>query len=214
MQVIGITGGVGSGKSALLSGLCQRYGARIRVIHADDVANEVKAPGGMCYNEIVSLLGEDVLDREAEAPVRDAEGRPLYPVDRNKMARMIFSDKALLARVNAILHPAVCGTVRRAIEEERKNGRLRALFIEAALLIEAGYEEIVDEMWVVTAPEDIRIRRLKEARGYSEEKIRDIFSSQLTQEQFLAHADRVIDNGGTQEAAIEQMIAYLGPDEE
>ena len=208
MLIIGVTGGVGCGKSAILAEL--KNDCICSVIHTDEVANTVKEPGGICYNEIVDLLGEDVLD---------AEGR----IDRKKMAEKIFADEALLKRVNAVLHPAVRRYVLDMIEAEKGRGILDILFIEAALLIESGYvsvhagdaalknaQVIVDEMWYVYAPEDVRRNRLKENRAYGDEKIDSIIKRQLTEEQFRAGSDFEIDNSGTLAEAVAQARKRIG----
>ena len=202
MLIIGVTGGVGCGKSAILAEL--ESDCICSIIHTDEVANAVKEPGGICYNEIVDLLGKDVLD--------DA-GR----IDRKKMAEKIFTDEALRKQVNAVLHPAVRRYVLDVIEAEKGRGVLDILFIEAALLIESGYvsarageaalknaQVIVDEMWYVYAPEDVRRKRLKENRAYSDEKTDSIIKRQLTEEQFRAGSDFEIDNGGTLAEAVAQ----------
>ncbi|MBR0171413.1 MAG: dephospho-CoA kinase [Lachnospiraceae bacterium] len=202
MLIIGVTGGVGCGKSAILAEL--KNDCICSVIHTDEVANAVKEPGGICYNEIVALLGEDVLGEDRR-------------IDRKKMAEKIFTDEALLKRVNAVLHPAVRSYVLDVIEAERGRGVLDILFIEAALLLENGYASekrreaieaagirpihengiTVDEMWYVYAPEDVRRKRLKENRAYGDEKIDSIMKRQLTEEQFRAGSDFEIDNSGT-----------------
>ena len=141
MKVIGITGGIGAGKSELLSYISAHY--RCRIILSDQVANEVKEKGTACYDAIVELLGKSVLEPDGE-------------ISRNRMAARIFADKALLTKVNAILHPAVNTFIMDTIEEEREKKEMDYLFIEAALLIESGYEHVVDQMWYIYAPDEIR----------------------------------------------------------
>ena len=179
MKVIGITGGIGAGKSELLSYISAHY--RCRIILSDQVANEVKEKGTACYDAIVELLGKSVLEPDGE-------------ISRNRMAARIFADKALLTKVNAILHPAVNTFIMDTIEEEREKKEMDYLFIEAALLIESGYEHVVDQMWYIYAPDEIRRKRLKESRGYPDEKITKILEKQLSEEAFRAHCDVVIDN--------------------
>lgn len=196
MKIIGITGGVGSGKSAVLNYIREHY--NVRIIFTDEVANRMKEPGGLCYNDIVSLLGTDI---------QKADGT----IDKKKMAARIFADKELLKKVNDILHPAVEAYVRSEIEKERAKNEIDFLFIEAALLIEVGYrDKFLDEMWYVYAPPDIRRQRLKESRGYLDDKIDDIFDDQLTDEVFREKCDRVIDNSGTPESAFRQADEILG----
>ena len=179
MKVIGITGGIGAGKSELLSYISAHY--RCRIILSDQVANEVKEKGTACYDAIVELLGKSVLEPDGE-------------ISRNRMAARIFADKALLTKVNAILHPAVNTFIMDTIEEEREKKEMDYLFIEAALLIESGYEHVVDQMWYIYAPDEIRRKLLKESRGYPDEKITKILEKQLSEEAFRAHCDVVIDN--------------------
>ena len=201
MRVIGVTGGVGSGKSALLAEIEKRYGNRGLVLRADDIANEVKEPGGLCYNKIVSVLGTDILEEDGT-------------INRRRMAERIFRDDALLQEVNAILHPAVRQAVKDKIaalreqESEAADGATpEILFIEAALLIEDHYKaDILDELWLVHAPREIRRERLKENRGYPDEKIDAIFAAQQTDEGFLAHADRVIDNSGSFAEGVQNLL--------
>ncbi len=195
MKVIGVTGGVGAGKSTVLNYI--EKVCRCRIIFSDNVANDIKLKGMPCYEPIVELLSKDVLGEDGE-------------IDKTKMAKMIFSDKNLLEKVNDILHPAVNRFIHEQIELERNRNELDYLFIEAALLIENGYGEIVDEMWYIYADEDVRRQRLKASRGYTDEKISDIFKGQLSDEKFREHADFVIDNSGDEESMHHQIDLKLG----
>ena len=113
------------------------------------------------------------------------------------MAARIFSDEGLLKQVNDILHPAVREYLLERLERARQEGKTELFFVEAALLIECGYGALTDEMWYVYADEETRRKRLREYRGYSEERIDGIMSSQLSEEQFRESCDFVIDNSGT-----------------
>ena len=141
MKLIGITGGVGAGKTEVL-GLLKEL-CRCRVLPADEVGNEVKLPGQPCYERLVELLGRQVLA---------ADGA----IDKKKMAGMIFSDPSLLDRVNNIIHPEVKRYILEQVASERKKGEADYFFLEAALLIECGYEAILDELWYVHADESVR----------------------------------------------------------
>lgn len=198
MKVIGITGGVGAGKSAVLDHLAETYNCR--VIKADLVAHQLEEPGGACYEPLVALLGDEILD---------AEGK----IDRQKMAARIFADSGLLRQVNDIVHPAVKTYLLSEIERERKNGKRDFLFIEAALLIEEGYAGVVDELWYIRADVSVRRQRLKESRGYPDEKIDAILQSQLTEEDFLKHCGVVIENNGALFSVYEQIEKELGDDQ-
>lgn len=179
MRIIGITGGVGAGKSAILSYIEMNYKAR--VILADQVANDLKMPGGSCYDPLVALLGKEVLLEDKT-------------IDKAKMAQIIFHDAEKLAKVNALIHPAVKKYIVEQIESEREKGEISYLFIEAALLIEEHYDEIVDELWYIYADTDTRRKRLRENRAYSDDRIDAIMAGQLTEDKFRGKCQFVIDN--------------------
>ena len=195
MKVIGITGGVGAGKSKILAYLNEHVNCRI--IIADKVAHDLEKQGGVCYGHIVALLGKEIVAEDGE-------------IDKSKMSARIFADKELLARINEIVHPAVKEYIINEIAKERKVGRFDYLFIEAALLIEDGYSNIVDEMWYIYADEKIRRGRLKASRGYSDEKIDSIMREQLSEEEFHMNCSTVIDNSKTLESAYGQIDRKLG----
>lgn len=195
MRVIGITGGVGSGKSALLQYLVHNYSCRI--ILADEAAHKVKEPGQPCYEKLVALLSPDILS---------ADGT----IHKGLMAARIFESEELLKRVNEIIHPAVKKIILDEIEKERRKGEIAFLFLEAALLIEDGYLNIVDEMWYIYAKENVRRKRLKESRNYSDEKIDAIMKSQLTEKEFRKYCTFVVDNSSSLEAACRQIDRKLG----
>ena len=194
-NIVGITGGVGAGKSAILDYIGESYNAR--VIFSDNVANDIKKKGYPAYDELIRILGKDILDEEGE-------------IDKKKMAAAIFGDEKLLTAVNNILHPAVNTFIINIIDNEREKGELDFVFVEAALLIENGYKRFVDELWYVYADEDTRRSRLKASRGYSDEKIDNIFDSQLDDKTFRENADFVIDNSGTLDDAKKQIDNKIG----
>ena len=181
MRIIGITGGVGAGKSEILSFIRKNYPSEIYL--ADEVAHKIKEKGQPCYEQLVELLGRDVLKADEE-------------IDKAKMAAIIFSDEKILQRVNEIVHPGVKEYILTKIKEAEEKKNVELFFIEAALLIEAGYETMVDELWYIHAEKEIRKKRLRENRGYSSEKIEQIMKSQLSEEEFLKKCDFIIDNSG------------------
>lgn len=194
MKVIGITGGIGSGKSALLAAVQKEY--RCKVLLADDIANFLKEPGQCCYEPIVYLLGQDVLDEKGM-------------IDRQKMAAKIFSNESFLELVNAIVHPAVKQYIKEHIEQERQKGELDFLFVEAALFLEAGYRDMTDCVWYIYARKEVRIERLQSGRGYTLEKIQSIMGKQLSEDVFRQKCDAVIDNSDTLEKSMEQVRKEL-----
>lgn len=194
MKTIGITGGVGAGKSLVLNYLQNHYNARVYL--ADDIANDLKLPGQSCYDKIIELLGRNIIDSEGL-------------IDKNKMAEKIFSHKELLDEVNRIIHPAVKEYVLSQIELERKKGEIDYFILEAALLIEEGYDRILDELWYIHADTSVRSQRLKETRNYTRDKIDHIMASQLSETEFRKHCKVIINNNSDEEALYSQIDHIL-----
>lgn len=181
LKFIGITGGIGAGKSEILQYIEKHYKCEIYL--ADQVAHLVKEPGTECYKQLVALLGAEILEKDGQ-------------INRTAMASKIFVNQEILDAVNKIVHPAVREFLLERYESAKKNPDVELFFVEAALLIEAGYKEVVDELWYVYARKEIREDRLKRCRGYNEERIANIMSKQLSEEQFRRECDFVIDNSG------------------
>lgn len=195
MKVIGITGGVGAGKSEILSYIQSNYNCKIFL--SDNASHQLMEKGKPCYEALINALGRDVLDQNEQ-------------IDKKKMASKIFGSELLRNQINEILHPAVKQVVLDDIAKEKEAGNLDYFFLEAALLIECGYLPIVDEMWYIYASEEVRRKRLKDARGYSDEKIDSIIKSQLSEEIFRENCHFVIDNSGTLEDTKKQIDGKLG----
>ena len=195
MKIIGITGGVGSGKTMLLNYLKEHYNCRILL--ADDVANQLKEPGEACYEPIVALLGSGIVGEDGK-------------IRKEKMAERIFQDRELLQAVNDVIHPAVKTYIIQEIEQEKQKGELDFFFLEAALLIECGYDAVVEEMWYIYTDEAVRRERLKAGRNYSDEKIDHILKAQLSEESYRAHCSTVIDNSRELTYAYEQIDKKMG----
>lgn len=196
MKVIGITGGIGSGKSAVLSKISEIYNCRI--ILSDDVAKYLEEKGQPCYEPLVSLLGEKVLDSEGN-------------IDKKEMARVIFSDENLLNKVNDIVHPKVLDYLASEIAQEKIDGKIDFLFLEAALLID-GFKKLVDELWYVYATCEVRKERLRISRGYTDEKIESIMGKQVSEDVYKMNCDFVIDNSYDLEDSISLIKAHLAAD--
>ena len=194
-NIIGITGGVGAGKSTILDYIEENYNAS--VIYSDQVANDIKKRGYPAYDELVEILGKEVLDENLE-------------IDKSRMAEAIFRDRSLLDKVNNVLHPAVNTFIISIIDKERAKREHDLVIVEAALLIENGYKDIVDELWYVYADEDTRRTRLKAFRGYSDDKISNIIKGQLSEEEFRKNCDFVIDNSNSESEAFKQIDNKLG----
>ena len=195
MKFIGITGGVGAGKSAILDYLKNKPDTKVML--ADEIAHELMVPGTQCYDRLKAEFGtEDIYQKDGF-------------FDRIKLAQVIFSDDEKRKKLNGIVHPAVRKYVIGQAAYERKEGKIKLLVLEAALLIEEHYDEICDELWYIYTSEENRRIRLKKQRNYSGEKISEIFNSQLTDEKFRKACRVVIDNNGTIEAAAAQIEAAL-----
>lgn len=195
MKFIGITGGVGAGKTAILDYL--RNKPDTKVMLADEIAHELMVPGTQCYDKLKAEFGtEDIYQKDGF-------------FDRIKLAQVIFSDDEKRKKLNGIVHPAVRKYVIGQAAYERKEEKIKLLVLEAALLIEEHYDEICDELWYIYTSEENRRIRLKKQRNYSDEKINEIFNSQLTDEKFRKACRVVIDNNGTIEAAEAQIEAAL-----
>lgn len=196
MKVIGITGGVGAGKSTVLNLIKERCSCFI--LMADEAAHEVKKRGQVCYEELVDLLGREVLSDDKE-------------IDKDRMAGIIFAEgnEGLLKKVNGIIHPRVKEYILKSIDIHRAAGDADYFFIEAALLIEDGYREICDELWYIYADEKVRADRLRRTRGYSDERIRGIMDKQNDDALFRKYCDHIIENNGDIEATGKQIDMLL-----
>ncbi len=178
-KVIGLTGGIGSGKSTV-SQLLAELGAVI--IDADKIGHETFKPGTEAWRDVVAAFGEQILTPNGE-------------IDRKKLGEVVFDHPESLARLNQMMHPRMYETVQAKIEECRQQGAAVAV-LEAAALIEANWTSLADEVWIVTAAESVVLERLKRQRGLAEEQTRARIRSQLSPEERLKHADVVIDNTG------------------
>ena len=195
MRIIGITGGVGAGKTKVLSYIEAHFSCR--VIRADEAAHKLYEPGQVCYQKLVALLGQEILSAD-------------NTIDKTKMAAVIFGDNALLVEVNSIVHPEVKKYILEQITFEREIGVVAYFFIEAALLIEEHYDQIVDEMWYIHSDVAIREKRLVKSRKYSAQKIAEIMKGQLSEEEFRKYCQVIIINNGDLEETYRQINKIMG----
>lgn len=195
MKVIGITGGVGAGKSEILKYFKEKQGAKI--IEADKVGHLLMQPGGACYYSIVEKFGSSILNGN-------------QTIDRAKLGKIVFSDEALLKELNKIIHPRVKSHIVSEIAKERAYHRTNLFVVEAALLIEDHYDVICDELWYIHTDEQVRVKRLKETRGYDDEKIASICANQKSPEEFRSACQVVIDNSGNLADTYRQIEEQLG----
>lgn len=181
MKVIGITGGVGSGKSLVADIMIKNHNAYL--IETDRIAKEQMMPGGESFSAVVEYFGDEIL-------------APDGTIDRIKLSMIIFKDKEKRLKINSLTHPNVLVTVQRVIEEKKARKDVPYCIIETALMIESGYDSICDEVWYVFSPVEIRRQRLKMHRAYTDEKINDIFDSQSSEKAFFDKYNKVIYNDG------------------
>lgn len=207
-MILGITGGVGCGKSTVLEYLRDRYGAYL--ILCDDVARDLQMPGGECYQPMIRLFreyeqaqgkghfseNEEHCPDDKEDQNRCSESKERFlnedgTFDRKEIAKMVFADKSLRSKLNGIVHPAVKRRVRELIAAHEEAA---LIVIEAALLLEERYGEICDEIWYIHTDDEVRRQRLKDSRGYSDQKIDEIFRSQRSEMEFRSGCVLTIDN--------------------
>ena len=180
--ILGITGGAGSGKTTVVE--CIKKVAPVVFLHCDVIAHELMQPKGASYDALIEQFGSTILE----------EDKKLAPISREKLAKIAMATKESRNRLNEITHPLVQKEIEKKLDVLQKEQFKGIVIIEAALLIEAGYKSICDELWYVYAPIEDRKRRMRQNRGYTEQKIEHILAGQLSKEQFLANADVVIEN--------------------
>lgn len=181
MKVIGITGGIGSGKSLVADIMIKKYKAYL--INSDSIAKEQMMPQGISYLGVVDYFGDEILSEDGY-------------IDKGKLSEIIFSDKEKRLKLNSLTHPNVLTEVQKVINEKRESKTVPYCIIETALMIESGYDFVCDEVWYVHTSSDIRRKRLQQYRRYTDEKIDAIFESQSKEEDFFRAYIKVIYNDG------------------
>ncbi|WP_444963141.1 dephospho-CoA kinase [Nocardiopsis sp. M1B1] len=188
MLTVGLTGGIGSGKSAVATGLAA-YGAT--VVDADAIAREVVEPGTPGLEAVVAEFGERVLT---------PDGR----LDRPRLGEIVFADEASLARLNAIVHPLVGERSSQLMEEAVASG-VEVVVYDVPLLVENGLGPLYDVVVVVDAPDEVRVERVAANRGMPREQVEARIRAQADRDTRLAAADLVVDNSGTREELTERV---------
>jgi len=176
MLVIGLTGNIGTGKTTV-SRILAKLGATI--IDADKLGHELLEPYTQTWNEVVAAFGKDIL-------------RPDDQIDRHRLGQIVFSAPKSLGELNQIMHPKMYDLAKERLESLRSQGT-RVVVLEASLLIEANWTNLVDQVWVTIAPEAVITKRLKENKGLSKADVLARLQSQLPQGKKLKQADMVID---------------------
>lgn len=190
MLVIGLTGGIGSGKTTV-SGFLEELGAE--VIDADKVGHVTYLPDMPAWRDLIDTWGEDLL-------------QPNREIDRKKLGAIVFSDPANLEKLNSIVHPRMRDIMNDRIEAFRGEGK-QVVVVDAAILIEAKWTSLVDEVWVTAAPEDVVVQRVMARNGWEEEQVRSRMASQMPAEERQSYADVVIDTNATLDEVRERVRA-------
>lgn len=197
MKVVGITGGIGSGKSVFLNYISENYNAHI--IESDKLAKELMMPGESIYLGVIDAFGEEIL-------VDNKKGNL---IDSAKLGKIVFSDDSKLDLLNSIVHPGVKEHILSVIDKHRKAEDVDFVVIEAALLIEDGYKDICDYIINIYVEKETRIARLMKGRGYTREKCESVMSSQSDDAYYKKYADYTINNENSVEDSLKLLNEIL-----
>lgn len=188
MYVIGLTGGIGSGKSTVAEMLREKGAV---ILAADQVGHEVYQPGTPAWKEVVEAFGQGVV-------------APDGTIDRKKLGAIVFSDPQALRRLNAITHPRMKELMRQKLRALEEQGTAVAV-LEAALLFDAGWQDLTDEVWVTVAPPEVAARRTAERSGISLEEALARIRAQMSNEERARRSQVVIDTDCTLEETRRQV---------
>lgn len=179
-MVIGITAGIGSGKTTVINYIKERINAKI--ILTDDVAKELMKPENISYKLIVSNFGTEILDDNNF-------------IDRNKLSKIVFNNKENLEKLNSFTHPYVIEYTKNFIKENKND----LIIIESALLLDTSIKDLCDEIWFIKVDKNIRIKRLIEGRDYTREKIEAVMNNQKNDEFYERNSNIIINNNSLEE---------------
>lgn len=176
MIVIGLTGGILTGKSTVSEMLAQRGAV---IIDADKIGHEAYKPHTETWQQVIETFGREILRENGE-------------IDRKKLGEIVFNNPQALARLNEIMHPQMHSMMREEIERLRGE-EVEMVVLDAAVLIEANWTDLVDEVWVTVAPEETAVKRLQNRGGLTKDEARARIRSQISFEERAKHADVIID---------------------
>ena len=180
MFVIGLIGGIGSGKSSV-SAILQSLG--IEIIDADKVGHEAYTPNSEGWKKVISVFGQDIVGPENE-------------IDRKKLGGIVFSDPSEMEKLNKLMHPIIHNLVEEKIKLLSNQG-VKVVVLEAAILIEANWQDLTDEIWLAKSNQEVVIERVQLRNNFTREEIIKRIQSQMSNDEREKHSDIVIDNNGT-----------------
>lgn len=193
MKVIGLTGGIASGKSVVAKAL-QALGAEI--INADEIAHSVVAPYKPAWNEIINLFGKEILNKD-------------NTINRKELGEIVFNDREKLMQLNQITHPHIIQEISNSIKEVSLANLQAVVLVEVPLLFETYMDKLFDEIWVTWVDRETQIKRLIERDGISEEDATKRIESQMPLDEKAKRADLVIDNRHDIEETIAKVTRYF-----
>lgn len=191
MFVIGITGGIGTGKSTAAKIFADRG---VRVLDADEISRKVTGPQGRALDSIRELLGNKMFDSSGN-------------LNRRLVAGLVFSDRTKLDKLSAIIHRHVLDEIAEELEKEREKGT-KVIVLDVPIPVKKGFLDICSQIWVISADEDVRLERIIK-RGLTAEDARRRMDMQMTREEYEELADIVIENNSDEEALKEKMNVHI-----
>lgn len=189
MKIIGLTGGIASGKSTVAK-ILKELGAS--VFDADEVSRNALKKGECCFDQVINLLGRNVLLSDGQ-------------IDRKKVADIVFNDKRILKKLEKIIHEFVWMKAQEFMNEHKNEAKI---VLDVPLLIETNWNEEVDEIWVVSVPVEEQIKRALSRNDISEKDVKARIASQMCLEDKLKYANKIIENVGTLEETKTQVEKY------
>lgn len=199
MKIIGLTGGIGSGKSTVTEYLISRG---FHVLDADKIAREIVTSGSDTLIELVSIFGKEILQEEGS-------------LDRKKLGSIVFSDIDKKKKLDELMHARILETIHERIlkfHEEVDHAAIpkhKAIFIDAPLLFETGLDKSVNEIWVIDVEDETRIKRIIERDGLKRDEILQRINAQMPRNEKIKRADTILDNNADQEQLYQQLDKLL-----
>lgn len=194
VKVIGLTGGIGSGKSEAARILVETYGALL--LNTDRIAHDFMEKGGVSYGLIVEYFGKGILD---------GEGR----IDRGKLGREVYQNTEKLKMLNSFTHPPVMEYVRNRIKEAKEERAYPLICVETALPREAALGDFCDEIWYVNAEKEVRKERLQNSRNFNQDKFEQVLKNQFSEEEYKKISTHILTNNDTLENLKQQIERVL-----